>query len=79
MLTVMFLAIAGPAVAEDNNRQERREELPELRGDFLVVGYDSDLGDCCDDFDDDNIEFGFFPFFFDPFYFGCEGPVCLID
>ena len=31
MLTVMLLAIAGPAMAGDNNRQERREDRQEFR------------------------------------------------
>ena len=51
MLTVMLLAIAGPAMADDNNRQERREERQEFREefreDFFVFGHDFD--DCCDD------------------------------
>jgi hypothetical protein len=34
MLTVMLLAIAGPAMADDNNRQERSEELREDRREF---------------------------------------------
>jgi hypothetical protein len=69
----MLLAIAGPAMAGDNNRQEHREERQELREDFLVVGHDVDLDHCCDDDDVEFSEFGF-----DPFFFGCEGPVCLI-
>lgn len=73
MLTVMLLAIAGPAMADDNNRQERREDRrefrEEFREDFFVFDHDFDFDDCCDDdfddhdFDFDN-DFGFFPFFF---------------
>jgi hypothetical protein len=31
VLTVMLLAIEGPAIAGDNSRQERREERQEFR------------------------------------------------
>jgi hypothetical protein len=47
MLTVMLLVFAGPAMAGDNNRQERREDREEFReDDVLVFGYD--FNDCCD-------------------------------
>ena len=54
MLTVMLLAIAAPAMAGDNNRQERREERREFREDFhddffVIEEIDVD----CDDVDDD--------------------------
>jgi hypothetical protein len=63
MLTVMLLAIAGPAMAGDNNRQERSEDRQEFREDFFVFDHDNDFDDCChDDFDDD--DFVFFPYFF---------------
>ena len=71
MLTVMLLAIAGPAMA-DNNRQERREERQEfreeLREDFFFFDYDNHFDGCChDDFEIDDVEFvdyGFVPFVF---------------
>lgn len=69
MLTVMLLAIAGPAMA-DNNRQERREERQEFREEFRedFFVFDHDFDDCCDDdFDDEDVEFvdfDFVPFFF---------------
>ena len=34
MLTVMLIAIAGPAIADDNNRQERREDRREWRDEW---------------------------------------------
>jgi len=66
----MLLAIAGPAMADDNNRQERREERQEfreeLREDFFFFDHDIDFDDCCDDddfgFDDEVVfvsDFGF--------------------
>ncbi len=76
MLTVMLLAIAGPAMAGDNNRQERREERredrqefrEEFREDFFVFDHNIDFDDCCDDdeIDIDDVEFvnfGFVPLF----------------
>ena len=63
MLTVMLLAIAGPAMAGDNNRQERREERQEFREEFRDDFFDHDFDDCCDDdFDDEDIEFVDFDF-----------------
>jgi hypothetical protein len=63
MSSLMLLAIAGPAMADDNNRQERRE----FREDFFDFDHDIDFDDCCDDdFDDEDLEFvdfGFFAFF----------------
>ena len=35
LLTVMLLVTAGPAMADDNNRQERREDLQDFRDDFF--------------------------------------------
>jgi hypothetical protein len=83
MLTVMLLAIAGPAMAGDNNRQERREERREDRQEFreefreddvLVFGHDFD--DCCDIEDDFELdEEVFFVSDFDhfvPWYFFIE-------
>ncbi len=69
MLTVMLLAIAGPAMADDNNRQERREDRREFRedfrDDFFVFDHDIDFDDCCDDDDDvEFVDFGFVPWFF---------------
>ncbi len=58
MLTLMILAIAGPALADDNNnRQERREDRredrrefrEEFREDFFGFNHDIDSDDCCDD------------------------------
>ena len=56
MLTVMLLAIAGPAMAGDNNRQELREERREDRQEFH---HNIDFDDCCDDdeIDIDDVEF----------------------
>ena len=51
VLTVMLLAIAGPAIADDNNnRQERREDPREFRedNDFFLFDHDKDLDHCCD-------------------------------
>ncbi len=74
MLTVMLLAIAGPVMADDNNRQERREDRQEFReelredNDFFIFDHDNGLNDCChDDFEIDDVEFvdyGFVPFVF---------------
>ncbi len=69
MLTVMLLAIAGPAMAGDNNRQERREDRQEFREerreDFFVFDHGHDFDDCCyDDFDNFDNDFVFYPYFF---------------
>ena len=55
VLTVMLLAIAGPAIADDNNnRQERREDRREAReerrehNDFFLFDHDKVFDDCCD-------------------------------
>ena len=74
MLSLMLLAIAGPAMADENNRQERREERQEfreeLREDFFFFDHDIEFDDCCDDdfgFDDEVVfvsDFGFVPIFF---------------
>ena len=74
MLTVMLLAIAGPAMAGDNNRQERREERREDRQEFredhgfFAFGHHNGFDDCCHDFELDEEEvlvsdfnFGFIP------------------
>ncbi len=66
MLTVMLLAIAAPAIAGDNNRQERREFREDFHDDFFVFDHDFD-GCCDDDFDDEDVEFveyDFVSFFF---------------
>ena len=53
MLTVMLLAIAGPAMAGEN-RQERREDRREAReerrehNDYFLFDHDKDFDDCCD-------------------------------
>ncbi len=53
MLTVMLLATAGPAMADKNDRQERREDRQEFREefreDFFGFNHDIDADDCCDD------------------------------
>ncbi len=77
MLTVMLLAIAGPAMAGDNNRQERREERREFReelredDDFFVLDHHNGFDDCCHDFEFDeeevfvsDFDFGFVPYFY---------------
>lgn len=62
MLTVMLLAIAGPAMA-DNDRQDRREARQEFRDDFF-------FDDCCDDdFNNDDVEFVLFNDEFDNDFF----------
>ena len=57
-MTVMLLAIAGPAMAGDN-RQERQE----FREDFFVFDHNINSDDCCDD-DVEFVDFGFVPIFF---------------
>ena len=71
MLTVMLLAIAGPVMADNNNRQERREDRrehrEELREDNFFINHHNGLHDCCDDFelDEDEIfHFGFVPWYY---------------
>ena len=59
----MLIAIAGPVMADDNNRPERREDRRELREerrdhDFFLFDHDKDIKDCCvHDFDLDGDEF----------------------
>ncbi len=80
MLVVMLLAIAGPAMADDN-RQERREERredrqefrEEFREDFFVFDHNIDFDDCCDDIELDEEVFFVSDFdFFVPLVFVVE-------
>jgi hypothetical protein len=70
MLTVMLIAIAGPAMA-DNNRQERREDRlewrEELREDNLFINHHDGFHGCCNDFELDEVEifdFGLVPWYY---------------
>ena len=70
MLTVMLLAIAGPAMADDNNRQERSKDRQEFREErredfFDFDDHDIDFDDCCDD----DVEFDEEVFLVDDFDF----------
>ena len=67
MLTVMLIAIAGPAMAGDNNRQERREDRREWREDNLLINHHDGFHGCCNDFELDEVEifdFGFLPWYY---------------
>ena len=59
MLTVMLLAIAGPVMADNNNREERRE----LREDNFFINYHDGLHGCCHDESDEGeiFHFGYVP------------------
>ena len=61
MLTVMLIAIAGPVMADDNNRPERREDRREWRDEWrkdnLFINHHDGFHGCCKDFDLDEDEF----------------------
>lgn len=78
IVVTSFAAISGPALADDSDCRDARGDLIRCDGDFYYP-YDDDYF-----FDEDY----FSPFFFNPYYYyygdfddyyGCEGPVCLID
>jgi hypothetical protein len=62
MLTVMLIAIAGPVMADDSNRQQLRE----LRQDNFFINYHDGFHGCCNDFELDEAEifdFGYLPLY----------------
>jgi hypothetical protein len=79
MLILMLLAIAGPAMAGDNNRQKRRQDRQEFReerrehNDLFLFDHDNGFDDCChDDLEPDEEEFFVSDFGFVPWYFFVE-------
>jgi hypothetical protein len=61
LVGTLLIMVAGPAMADDNNRQERRDDRQDFRHDLhddFFFNHD------CDDCDDVDVEdFGFFPLF----------------
>jgi hypothetical protein len=87
IVVTSFAAISGPALAADLDCRDARGDLIRCDG-VLYSPYDDDDGYYY--YNNDNYwdDYGFSPFYFNPYYYhggfddysyGCEGPVCLID
>ena len=76
IVVTSFAAVSGPALAEDLNCRDARGDL---------IRCDVDLYSPYDYEDDYFSPFVFYsPYYYygdfdDDYYYGCEGPVCLID
>jgi hypothetical protein len=89
IVVTAFVAISGPALADDLNCRDARGDLIRCDGEFYSPYDDDDYF-----YDDyfyndvyDLVDYSFSPYSFNPYYYGgfddyshgCEGPVCLID
>jgi hypothetical protein len=89
IVVTSFAAISGPALAEDLNCRDARGDLIRCDGEFYSPYDNGDDYFYDDDFfyDDDyylDDDYFFNPYYyyyggFDDYYYGCEGPVCLIE
>jgi len=70
LVATLLIMVAGPVMADDKDRHDRRDDRQDFRHDLRDDFFDHDF-DCddCDDFDDIDVEdLGFFPFIgFSPF------------
>jgi hypothetical protein len=89
IVVASFAAVSGPVLADELDCRDARGDLIRCDGD-LYAPYDNDTRDfdyyyTNYDYDDYFSPYYFYsPYFFyndfdDDYFYGCEGPVCLID